>query len=39
MTNDTMVRCKGAHERKFGGLIKALTLAAMLPLMASLSQG
>mgnify|MGYP000137796139 FL=1 len=38
MTNDTMVRCKGAHERKFGGLIKALTLAAMLPLMASLSQ-
>lgn len=34
MTNDPMVRCKGALERKFGGLIRAPTLVAMLLLMA-----
>ncbi|WP_158304650.1 hypothetical protein [Methylibium petroleiphilum] len=33
MTNDPMVRCKGALERKFGGLIRAPTLVAMLLLL------
>jgi len=34
MTNDPMVRCKEAHEHKFGGLIRAPPLLAMLLLMA-----